>query len=458
MQTHKYHFPAFGDLGNKDNEKDYKKLFEKHLNDSPECLGSWCMFPTDSAILNHVEFEENEKGTITGVNLHTYTQLWKGRENDLRQCVEENLALTSQEYFPGEPNGILIEGDAEYFGRVSDIQTYKYQFPASGQGNAPTFTATMLEKKLKDGPDCLMAYCMFPTDSDILDQVTVDTDEKGNVTALNLHTYTQLWDGMESDLRDCVESNLAAVMEENYKARDCIKIEGDVKALGHEGSIPTTLYHIAEKKDLNNIMRKGLIPSTGDNNYKNTEDMVYLTTEKDIAPWLAILKHKDDPVILEINTAGLNGIETGRVFNDRDFTQGVYTEYRTTESIPASAISEVEIDRGYSRFSEGLRSRMIDMLEAAESNDEFNEVVTGLNRLKAMGIAQETDGQHIIEDRTTNNKTMSVTVGIEEDEGLPWDENDAGIDPNEEWDEKVVGDDLTKALGQMTLEDFGVKI
>ena len=456
MQTYKYHFPSFGDLGDKDDQKKYKKMFEERLTDSPDCLGAWCMFPTDSAILNRVEFEKDEKGTITGVNLHTYTQLWKGRENDLRECVEENLALTSQEIFPGEPNGILIEGDAEYFGRVSDIQTYKYQFPASGQGNAPTFTATMLENKLKNGPDCLMAYCIFPTDSDILDQVTIDTDEKGNVTALNLHTYTQLWDGMENDLKDCVESNLAAVMEENYKARDCVKIEGDVKALGRDGDIPTTLYHIAEKKDLDNIMKEGLIPAIGDNNYKNTEDMVYLTTERDIAPWLAVLKHKDNPTILEIDTTGISGIETGRVFNDRDFTQGVYTEYRTTEVIPASAISEVEINKEHEQFSERLRGRMLDMLEASEANDEFNEVVTGLNRLKAMGIAQETDGQQIIEERAANNKTM--TVNTEEDEGLPWDENDNGKNPEEEWDEKAAGDDLIRALGQMTLEDFGVKM
>ena len=184
--------------------------------------------------------------------------------------------------------------------------------------------------------------------------------------------------------------------------------------------------------------------------------MVYLTTERDIAPWLAVLKHKDNPTILEIDTTGISGIETGRVFNDRDFTQGVYTEYRTTEVIPASAISEVEINKEHEQFSERLRGRMLDMLEASEANDEFNEVVTGLNRLKAMGIAQETDGQQIIEERAANNKTM--TVNTEEDEGLPWDENDNGKNPEEEWDEKAAGDDLIRALGQMTLEDFGVKM
>lgn len=466
MQTYKYHFPAFGELGDKNDEQNYKNMLEKRLTNSPDCLGAWCMFPTDSAILNRVEFETNENGIINGVNLHTYTQLWEGREGDLRECVEENIAHTSQEYFPGEPLGILIEGDVEYFGKVNDIQTYKYQFPASGQGNdAPTFTARMLEMKLKNGPDCLMSYCMFPTDSDILDQVTFDTNEKGNITALNLHTYTQLWDGMENDLRECVESNLAEVMEENHKAHG-IKIEGDVKALGREGEIPTTLYHIADRKDLDNIMKEGLIPATGDNNYKNMEDKVYLTTQKDLAPWLAILKHKDNPVILEINTAGLNTIETGRVFNDRDFTQGVYTEYYTKEAIPASSISEVKLDKDYDRFSTEIRDRMVNMLKAAETINEFDEVMTGLNRLKNMGIASETDGQAIIEEHEKNNKITGNTMDTEdeglpwdeEDEELPWDKSDAGQNSNEEWDEKTVGDDLTHALEQMTLSDFGVKI
>lgn len=108
--------------------------------------------------------------------------------------------------------------------------SYKYQFPTFGKADDdPTFIATKLEKHLNEGYDCLGAYCMFDTHSKTLDHVSFDVDKAGNVTAINIHTYTKLWEGNDSYFRDCVETNLA-------KVTDVIKIEGDVKELGHEST------------------------------------------------------------------------------------------------------------------------------------------------------------------------------------------------------------------------------
>lgn len=391
MRTYKYRFPAYGDIGtDKEEMAAYISKLEDNLKDSPDCLGTYVMFDTHSAILDRVTVDMDETtGKITALSLHTYTKLWEDREDDLRQCVEENLASTSQECFPGQPKGIITEGDVEDLGLESVIPTYRYRFPAEGKADLmPAFTETYLEKRLKDSPECLMAYCIFPTDSEILDRVTFDIKDN-TIRAVDLHTYTKLWDGQEEDFKDCVQENLNVVMQENGVPRDeYIKITGPVEAYGREGDIPVKLYHIAEKNDLDNIMDKGLIPMTGSNNYKSTEDYVYLCSEKDLAPWFAVLKHKESPVILEIQTATLTGIEPGRMFNDRRYVQGGYGEYRTKETIPPSVIRETDMRKGL-EFSTRLRGNMISQLERSITKDEIAETSVGLKRMVDLGIMKE---------------------------------------------------------------------
>lgn len=326
------------------------------------------------------------------------------------------------------------------------MQTYKYRFKTSGSiDDTSTFFISMLENKLKDGPDCLMAYCIFPTDSDILDHVSIDMDKEKNIKAINLHTYTELWTGMESDLRNCVEENLAAITPN-------IKIEDDVEALGREGKVPKILYHIADKKDLDSIMKKGLIPGQGNNGYKSDEDYVYLASEKDLASWLSVLKNVDDPVILKIDTdsmADSQEIEMGRMFHDRSFIPEGYTEYRTTKTVPASAIKEVDFKKGNDELSKKLEIDMIYQLTDVRSDNEFNEVTTGMNRLVDLGIMHKDVVNTMItayrEEYMSESKVSESEKPDIEDDGPPWDE-----------------DDFTKAIDemsytQMTLSDYGIK-
>lgn len=469
MMTHKYRFPAFGSFNGDEEKQTYIDTLQKNLTDSPDCLGAWCVFPAEGDILDKVTMEEDDNGKISSVTLHTYEKIYDGCEGDLRDCVADCLRATSDEHWMGQPIGATIEGDVEYLGQ-SDLDAkalYKYQFPASGKAaDAPVFTASRLEQHLNEGYDCLGAYCMFDTDSKTLDHVSFDVDKEGNITAVNVHTYTELWEGNDSYFRDCVKTNLA-------KVTDAIKINGDVKALGLESDGPDTLYHITEKEELEKITKEGLVPATGRNNYKNMEDYVYLSSEKDLAPWLSILKHVDDPVIIEVDAKQLTGIEQGRVFTtDREFTPHGYSEYRTQNVIPPSALMVKDLDRN-DEFSRRLCDNMLEQLNCVnpDNRQEWQEVMTGMDRLEQMGVISSEQKKGWVEisrnataqapnvpdeglprDANDNEKTM--------DEGLPWDENDNGKTPA--WDD---GDVFAKALGtlpeegkQMTLADYGMKI
>lgn len=334
------------------------------------------------------------------------------------------------------------------------MQTYKYQFPASGDvNNVPAFITTKLENKLKDGPNCLMAYCIFPTDSAILHHVDFETDD-GSITALNLHTYTRLWDGMEKDLRDCVECNLEEITT-------AVSIDGNVKDLGIEGEVPDVLYRISQRKNMDSIMEKGIIPGIGSNSYKNTKDYAYLCEEKDLAPWLAVLKHLDEPVILEVKTKGLRGIEPGRTFTDRNYVPEGYGEYRTKETIPPYAIKEMELS---GKFCEKMRLKMEQMVHLASSGleSDFMEVDTCMHRMKDMGIiyGQDMEGyaDPITQPATGPDKEDCIQdkAGLA-DEGLPWDENDNGRPFIRE---DSVDDDFAKAVRDMSLSvsEFGVNM
>ena len=319
------------------------------------------------------------------------------------------------------------------------MQTFKYKFPAVGHmENTPTIMASMLQEELANSSECLMSYCIFPTDSDILDKVTIDTDNNGNIRAINLHTYTELWDDCEDEFTNCVKENLVKIAPD-------IMIEGNAEALGREGSIPAALYHIAERNDLEDIMTNGLIPGTGSNNYKDMEDHVYLADEKDLAPWLAVLKHKNNPVILEINTGGLKGIETGRMFKDRDYIPGGYGEYRTLENIPAAAIKEADLNNG---LGDVIRSQMTEQFNNISSENDRAEVMTGLNRLQLMGVIDTDYIDKLTAINDMKHNCSNTAISVEDDEGLPWAEADEELP----W-AKEVKDDFTKAINAMSIPD-----
>lgn len=303
---------------------------------------------------------------------------------------------------------------------MSKRPVYQYRIPAKGSfDNVSTITITALERELKNGPDCLMSYCIFPTESDILYKAVIDVDKKG-VNGVSLLTYSKLWDGREDDLKECLEENLQKVMPS-------VELKGDVEDKGLMGLMPETLYHIMERDNLPKIMEKGLHPKQGSNSYKNEKDYVYLTDMDDLAAWLAVLKHLENPAVLEINADSIKALEPGRVFTDREFISNAYGEYRTKEIIQPQDLREAEITK-YNKLGVKIMSDCMEQLENAKNPDEILEASTGIKRAASLGAMNEKYAEQIIKrygGKDTPKQITSSNECVPETEIPPWDEPDA---------------------------------
>lgn len=328
------------------------------------------------------------------------------------------------------------------------MNTYLYRFPVSGNIHNQSDFARQLTEKLNVSPDCLGAYCIFPTDSDILSHVSFDS-EGAAVNYLNLHTYTKLWDGAEEDLETCVCENLETVENENnVKFEDRIRTRDSVEYMGLEGKMPETLYHIVEKNDVEQILRDGISPRTGDNSYKSSEDYVYMTDDESLVKWLTVLPNLKNPVIIEVNTEGIEDLEPGRHFSDRSYMESGYGEYRTKSVIEPENIKVMEI-------TSDMKMTALHILREAEQqinrlnrcdNGERSELGRLITRLDSIGL----DTSNLSEAAAEQSEPRQMTL---KEFGL---EDPANLTEEVPWDEKEAGDGLTEALGQMSSKGFGV--
>ncbi len=292
------------------------------------------------------------------------------------------------------------------------MQTYKYRFPASGRDHE-LLSLEMLEDRLKYSHDCLMTYCMFPADSEILDHISYDFDKENNLTALNLHTYTKLWEGREADLKYCMETNLSKIADRIWKdPSKGVNITGNVEYLGLEGKVPKILYHIAEREKVDDILKKGLIPEAGTNDYKSERNYVYMCDENNLAPWLAILPNMKDPVIIEIHTVEIKDIEPGRMFKDRSYIKDGYSEYRASSIIPASNIKETEINE-WNHLGIRVSAAVINQIKSAVDKEELRETSGGIRRIEKMGLISKQYADNIIKQTAElmNKDNESFKIG-----------------------------------------------
>lgn len=314
------------------------------------------------------------------------------------------------------------------------MRTFHYEIPLSGE--LPTSTTGMsdftyyLENGLKDGPDCLMAYCIFPSDSDVLESVSLK-GKNGQFTSLSLFTYTKLYEGSENDLKNCVAENLAMASEEAC-LKTPVAVNGEVLDHGLTGENPKILYHITEADRLPDIEKNGLIPGNGSNHYKDMEDHIYLCKGVDIAPWLCALPHLEHPVILKIETKDIPGLEPGRFFTDRSYITDGYGEYRTKSIIPASAIQKVDLTDA-PLLSDAIHAQMEEICTLALDKISRNEVARGLSRLSELGL----------------NKLPSLPE--EGNERYPWDDPEIAENVNKAiealpWDDPKSFEDAINAL------------
>lgn len=296
------------------------------------------------------------------------------------------------------------------------MNTYKYRMPVSGKtGKQTEIMVGQLEDRLKNSPDCIDSYCIFPSDSTILDHITIEADiasyEPDNIcaTAINIYTYTKVYAGMENELADCVRENLNELAKAGKTPT--IEITGEIQFEGMQGKIPDKLYRLSQEKHTESILNDGLIPQTGGRGYKSDQKYVYLMEAEDIPVWISVLPNLTDPVIFEIDTAGLDGIEPGRYFTDRTYVKG-YGEYRTENAIPPDHIRKIELtEEDVQHLTNAIESYFHNM-----TDDEIPELKRGWSR--AFNMRTET----------------------------------------ENWNDREVGDSLEESLRQMTLEDYGLKL
>lgn len=260
------------------------------------------------------------------------------------------------------------------------MQTYRYRFPVTG--------------KIEDNStlESFKTYMTFRGEwfevfdgggrQERLDTISFDRDADGRLQAIYLDSFTPMIDkeyAVEA-MTDIVDEACGDIGIEPE-----IICSGTMEDLGLTGSMPETMYHLISREHLDSIRSEGLKPDTGENNYKWEGDYTYLTDMDNLAAWTAILPHLEDPVILEVDTSQLTGIEPGRVFADREY-MGKYGEYHTMEPIPCSAVKEVELSDG---FCTRLYNDMAGMLIAAQEQkdaDGIKEAGMGMARLKSMGV------------------------------------------------------------------------
>lgn len=299
------------------------------------------------------------------------------------------------------------------------MQTYKYVINAkTGAASIEQLDAVkeQLEQKLISSPDCLMAYAMFPTDSDILEHVDMNI-EGGSLESITLNTYSKLWEGREDDLFSCVNSNLIAVHNEQpelpiIELPEYTGIDR-VKFLGREGTIPDKLYHIAEAEDLKDISRDGIVPNRGPNSWKDDEPHTYLTDEKNLPAWLSVLPHLKEPVVLEIDTSTLK-VEYARHYSDREYLPNGYEEYRTAEYIPAEDIKEADLGHGSNELATRIRGGIMEQLEnTTPDSPEFSEVSRGLDHLIYMGLMKEEQVQAMKASRAADIENAAHTADVQ---------------------------------------------
>lgn len=323
------------------------------------------------------------------------------------------------------------------------MQTYKYQFLAEGflfGANAEKDFKDILERNLKEGSSCLASYAMFETDSDILDHVSFDLDDtSGQLKAINLHTYIQGYAGCEADIDDCMRKNIIMSEEEFNESHsdDTVHVSkiDTVNTIDKEGEFPKTLYHIAERDYVNIITKEGIDPEDGDYKYMTDHSAVYLCEKKDLAAWLSVLKHNEDPIIMEVNTEGL-GIEMSRMRNDRDYIPNGYGEYRTYNMIPASSIKEAELSP---QFCAEIHADMCELSTRASKYDEMQEVTTGMQRLNDMGILKNATVE--ARSKVATERGNIPEVGMDEEDAVAKDQA-AGLLSDDI-------DDFTKAVSEI---------
>lgn len=272
----------------------------------------------------------------------------------------------------------------------------RYTFKAFGMIKNPEQAALAMKENLNKGSESIVQY-LCPEHFYAKDKNTVDelgfAMEGDKLSAIEVGVHDWFVKHRKNEIRECFQMAANRACQETGSQ---ITITGNMKYESTDENLPEYFYHLAEKKSLDTILKDGIVPKRGHNDWKSKKRCTYLTEAQYIVPWLGILDHLDEPVILEVKTDKLPSIEQGRIWEDRDYVPGrIYSEHRTTEIVPPKALRVMSPEEVAAL---GVNEKAIDqlMLAAGQKPDvcygktEENEVKQCMGRLREMGVMDET--------------------------------------------------------------------
>lgn len=275
----------------------------------------------------------------------------------------------------------------------------RYTFKASGTVKNIEHALSVMKESLNSGPDSIVQHMcpkgIIVQDKNMVDELGFSIFVKDDrISEVRVATHDWLPKHWKDGIRECLQ--IAA-----DKTGEDISIDGNMKYESTDENLPEHFYHITEKKRLDTIMEEGIVPKRGHNDWKSKKKYTYLTEAKYIVPWLGILDHVDEPVILEVDTSKLPSVEQGRIWEDRDYVPGrIYSEHRTTETVLPDAL-RVMLPEEAALL--GINDKAIGQLmfvasqepdtRDAETGERIRfgekEVKLCMDRLKEMGVMDE---------------------------------------------------------------------
>lgn len=301
------------------------------------------------------------------------------------------------------------------------MRTRRYSFKASGTIQNAEKAAGIMKNNLNKGPESITqhlygGYFKVP-EQDRVDKIEFMTKD-GELSSIEISTYEWLQKNKKEQITEAVKMAAA-------KTGENIHIDSNMKYIATDENLPEYLYHITEKKQLDSIMEKGLNPKRGHNDWKSKKRCTYFAEAEYIVPWLGILGNVEEPVILEVKTEKIPGIEQGRIWNDRGYVPGnIYSEHRTTEIVPPDALrvlSPKEIKNlGVARRAVSQLAHLPDSESTFKESEKF-EVTRSLTRLKDMGVItkqEDIELKDVLMEMTENENNTSSTENVPP----PWEE------------------------------------
>ncbi len=173
---------------------------------------------------------ENAEDMVMFMYLHN---IHDDSELDARAAVEERAAELGISL-----NNDFVQAAGETFTQAAEAAeemktNYEYTFPAGGSFDSKEEMenyAQILKNDLENGSDALSTWFIFPAGTH-LENVVFNTDGSKNINSISLYSDKEIYEGMDVDLRACLEENISIINGAYYNhksPKDRIGITGNM--------------------------------------------------------------------------------------------------------------------------------------------------------------------------------------------------------------------------------------